>query len=68
VQLDEALDQRKAEPGARLSRLRIAALELLEDAGLVLARDTGAVVGNDERHVAALPTCGEPDGAAGGVN
>ena len=38
MQLDEALDQGQAEPGAGLPRLRIAALEFLEDACLVFAR------------------------------
>src|SRR5579883_3610090 len=65
MQLDEALDEGEAEPRPRLPRLRIAALEFLEDARLVLARDADAIVGDDERHLLGLAAGGEADGAAG---
>src|SRR5277367_2462858 len=64
MQLDEALDQRQAKPGAGLPRLRVAALELLEDAGLLLARDAGAVIGDDERDIVTLAMRLEADRAA----
>src|ERR1700691_1900312 len=64
MQLDEALDERQAEARPRLPRLRIAALELLEDARLVLARHADAGIGDDERHALALAIGGERHGAA----
>jgi thioredoxin reductase (NADPH) len=65
VQLDQALDQRQTEAGARFAGLRVAALELLEHAFLVHRRNADAGVGYRQDQLVAVAARLQPDRAAG---
>ena len=65
MQLNQALDQGEAEPGAGFARLRIAALEFLENPLAIGNRDPDTGIGNRKDQIAVIDACFKPDRPAG---